>query len=183
MAGNQLHENLQKLQQWVDFAEGKDVAPSLVVRVDGRLVTIGSAGLQRIAAMRADQTDMVRAEVRHIIRQLAAGDHAVTVFPPRVGYLLIRHTTPARQQGVSVTIDGEQPRDMLVYLLVCLLKTVALDHLRLCPAADCGKAFVKVTKKRYCSSTCQSRDYMRTFRAKEKAERDAFLRKGSRVRR
>jgi hypothetical protein len=39
---------------------------------------------------------------------------------------------------------------------------------------DCGKVFVRVTRKRFCSQQCQSRLYMRQLRAKERAERDAL---------
>ena len=50
----------------------------------------------------------------------------------------------------------------------------ALD---ICPAPECGKAFVRVTRKRFCSQKCQSRIYMRALRAAERAEREAFTAK------
>lgn len=40
------------------------------------------------------------------------------------------------------------------------------DRVRTCP--ECSRLFVKVTRKEYCSTRCQSRVYMRTLRKREK---------------
>ncbi len=49
-----------------------------------------------------------------------------------------------------------------------MLTSVPLETLQRCPA--CGKAFVRVTRKRFCSTRCQSRIYMRQLRAAERAD-------------
>ena len=59
-----------------------------------------------------------------------------------------------------------------------LFTTVALQRLQLCPAEidsrPCGKAFVKMTQKRFCSTRCQARMYIRETRAKQRPAGEAF---------
>lgn len=79
---------------------------------------------------------------------------------------------------VRAQVHGS-PLDLFAYQLVRVLETGGAEKLLACPAPECGRIFLKVTKKRFCSQRCQSRIYMRQLRADERAERDA-LTKGAR---
>jgi hypothetical protein len=84
------------------------------------------------------------------------------------------------ERRVRVQVHGS-PLDLLAYQIVRVLETGGAAKLLACPAPECGRIFLKVTKKRFCSQRCQSRIYMRQMRAEERAERDALLRgKGNR---
>jgi hypothetical protein len=61
--------------------------------------------------------------------------------------------------------------DLWIARLFELVDRVAIDKIRQCPDPDCGRYFVKVTRKRYCSTRCQRRVYMRQLRATARAER------------
>lgn len=79
---------------------------------------------------------------------------------------------------VRVQVHGS-PLDLFAYQLVRVLEAGGAKKLSACPAPECGRIFLKVTRKRFCSQRCQSRIYMRQLRAAERAERDA-LTKGAR---
>ena len=67
--------------------------------------------------------------------------------------------------------------DMFLYQTMRVLESVDVTRLQTCAATDCRRWFVRVTQKKYCSSRCQSRIYMREARAEERRERLAFLEK------
>jgi hypothetical protein len=58
------------------------------------------------------------------------------------------------------------PVDRLQYETMRLLETVGAEKVLACP--ECGRLFLKVTKKRFCSTKCQSRVYMRAYRERNK---------------
>ena len=45
------------------------------------------------------------------------------------------------------------------------LAAVGLDRLLLCPAPDCGRAFLKVGRRAYCSERCQRRVFLSNYNA------------------
>ena len=82
---------------------------------------------------------------------------------PEVGIVAVRdgHT-------VRVHVMGS-PVDRLTYQLIRVLEAVGVERLRVCAAPDCGRLFWKVTRKEFCSTRCQSRHYMRGYRATDAA--------------
>lgn len=79
------------------------------------------------------------------------------------------------------------PLDRFLFQLIRLLGDAGVKKLLSCPApkarpetGPCGRLFLKVTKKDYCSARCQSRAYMAKMRAVERAEREKLTQKGSR---
>ena len=185
MATNPLQHDLQALQRLVTFAEGVSMEmPAVLVESGHGIVTIGSSGLKKAQAMTAVEIEMLRAELREQLRSIARRDSAV-ITTNQLSFHLVKHqlTTPRRhkkggrsddRQIASSIIDGP-PRDLFLYLATRVLTTVAIERLEICPDADCGKVFVRVTKKRFCSQRCQSRIYMRQLRAQERVERDAVI--------
>jgi CGNR zinc finger len=110
---------------------------------------------------------------RAILEQFVKGPVAIE------GDLLLTFLVTRDDEGrVRVQVHGRQ-LDLFAYQLVRVLETGGAEKLLACPAPECGRIFLKVTKKRFCSQRCQSRIYMRQLRADERAERDA-LTKGAR---
>jgi hypothetical protein len=95
------------------------------------------------------------------------------------GDLLLTFALTRDDAGVRVHVHGS-PLDRFLYQVVRVLETGGAEKLLACPAADCGRLFLKVTKKTFCSTRCQSRTYMRQRRAEERAEREALTSKGVR---
>ena len=56
--------------------------------------------------------------------------------------------------------------DRVLYATYLLVEEVGRHRLCTCPARGCERLFVKVTQKQFCSTRCQSREYMREYRAK-----------------
>jgi hypothetical protein len=82
--------------------------------------------------------------------------------------------------SVWIVVNGS-PRDRFMYRLIRLLQDLGFDKLRKCKRPDCDHLFFKVTRKDFCSTQCQSCFYMRELRKRERAEKEAFLRKGGNV--
>ena len=183
---NPLQRDLRALQRLVDFAEGASaVMPAVLVESEQGLVTIGSSSLKKAKAMTAGEIRTLRIELRDKLRAIARGADSIVVITTNQLHFHLGKHAPARprprekgarpddRQFASAIVDGP-PRDVFLYLAIRVLTTVAIERLHVCPDVDCGKVFVRVTRKRFCSQQCQSRLYMRQLRAKERAERDAL---------
>lgn len=66
------------------------------------------------------------------------------------------------------------PDAVWLYQVVRLFEAIGTERIQMCPATDCGRVFLKVTKKEFCSTRCQSRTYMRKRRAEERAKDNRF---------
>jgi hypothetical protein len=91
------------------------------------------------------------------------------------GDLLLTFAMTRNEDGrVHVYVHGS-PLDRFLYQAVRVMETGGAEKLLACPASGCGRLFSKVTKKRFCSTRCQSRTYMRAKRAADReADRDAL---------
>ena len=67
--------------------------------------------------------------------------------------------------------DGDG-RDLVLLQVLLLLHQVGLPNIRICKAGDCGRMFVKLYRREFCSARCQKRAYMRQRRQNEKAKRE-----------
>jgi hypothetical protein len=81
------------------------------------------------------------------------------------GDLLLTHVLTRGEDGRAHRYVHGSPLDLFAYQLVRVLETGGAEKLSACPAPECGRIFLKVTKKRFCSQRCQSREYMREYRA------------------
>jgi hypothetical protein len=183
---NSLQDSRTALQQLVAFAEGDTAAfPVLVLKTGEGLVVPSGNALKQVAAMTPRAIEVLQMELRAFLR--AAAVDSASLQPIRIKLIVgkqLPDTAPhgrrarrARRAVRSLLIDAE-PRDLIFDQTIRVLVNAELDALQVCPG--CGKAFVIVTRKRFCSTPCQSRLYMRQLRAAERAERDALLRKGLR---
>ncbi len=78
--------------------------------------------------------------------------------------------TKAYNDKVSVLVYGP-PRDWFLYRIIRLLEAVGAEKLLVCPAPECERFFLKVTRKEFCSTRCQSRVYMRGYRTPAASQR------------
>lgn len=77
-----------------------------------------------------------------------------------------------RQDGrVRLAVGGSHV-DRMLFECARLLEQAGTGKIKKCPASNCRRIFVKVTKKDYCSTRCQSRTYMQKRRAEERAEKE-----------
>jgi hypothetical protein len=76
--------------------------------------------------------------------------------------------------------------DRMLYQLLRVLQTVGAEKLLRCPGRNrgqrCGRLFLKVTQKRFCSTRCQARDVMQKKRAAMKAPQEKAHGKTTRTR-
>ena len=57
------------------------------------------------------------------------------------------------------------PLDRMLYKTMRLFESIGAERLLVCP--ECRRLFLKVTQKRFCSTKCQSRVYMRAYRERD----------------
>jgi hypothetical protein len=84
------------------------------------------------------------------------------------GDLRLTFVAALQDGSVRVHVTGEAEA-RLPYQIVRVLEAVGPDRLLKCPA--CGRMFVKVTKKSYCSTRCYGTAYMKVYRAEQKKKR------------
>jgi hypothetical protein len=107
--------------------------------------------------------------VRSVLDAVRLRKRTVAVVELRIGFSSSASISPSAGGGqahYNLDVDGSL-RDKVVYRLMSLLAETGLDRLLSCPASGCGRLFLKLTRKEFCSSRCQSRSYMQRFRAKE----------------
>ena len=93
---------------------------------------------------------------RALLEQFVKGPAAIE------GDLLLTFAlTRAADGRVGVQVHGS-PLHLFLYQVVRALELGGAEKLSACP--ECGRLFLKVTKKRFCSTRCQSRVYMRAYR-------------------
>jgi CGNR zinc finger len=82
------------------------------------------------------------------------------------GDLVLTFAGVRQGSKVHFVVHGS-PLDRFQYQIVRVLEKAGANRLLACPAPGCGTLFLKVTKKRFCSTRCQSRVYMQRYRAGE----------------
>src|SRR5262245_44992059 len=159
------------LQHLVAFAEGDTSAiPVPLLETGDGLISSNHVTNDHLVRTTPRERDVIRAELQLFLRGVANG-HAHMLTPMQVRIEMTTHprSTPVskrRQQrgarSVSWLIEAKA-RDWVFWLVDHVLPRVELEILRPCPG--CGRPFVRVTRKRFCSARCQSRSYMREWRA------------------
>jgi len=166
---------LNVLQALVAFAEGETLTiPVPIFQVgEGLLVPNYRTNDQIVTATRR-QREVIQLELRHFLRGIAKGHgHMITPMQIRIEVTVTPHPPdppgPKRRHRrdrrvASYLVEGSA-RDWVFSLVDRVLPHVAIEVLQPCPG--CERAFVKVTRKRFCSPRCQSRSYMREWRAEQ----------------
>lgn len=182
MRSNPLRHPIDALRFAVDFAQADlmQLKPAdylaLIKRVDALINRDGPSPGSASYVLDDKTLEVLQQGALELLAAIArqgtftvAGDLVLTFWGVRDG------------SRIRVLVGGT-PLDRLLYQLIRILEAVGADRLMACPASDCQRIFVKVTKKRFCSQRCQSRIYMRQLRAEERAERDALTAKAKRGR-
>ena len=160
------------LRQLVDFAESKDSDPAALTEAAANgLVQLQMSNRQLAKALRA----LTAAELRGLRQDLRSFLRAAGGDPKHPYYdvksLTIRVELLPFLGGLKQTkgrhrwlfgVNGS-PRDVLLYQVATLIAMVGEDRLRFCPAPDCGRTFVKVGRREYCSGRCQRRVFVSTY--------------------
>jgi len=162
-------ETVRVLRALIDFVESDTPAVSFrTARAQGgrhplALMTVGD-GLPRggpltaLWAMGAGAVEAERLALRAFLRFLAG--EGQTAWPDMPVTLSAVHVAP---HAVKWAIDGSV-RDVLGYQVKTFLDRLGgVDRLRLCPAPDCGKVYLKIGRRENCSTRCAQRLYHRDY--------------------
>lgn len=149
---------LRGLRQTVAFAEGSDSDPSAVSDIGRGFVTRDAS--KALGALRPAQVERLRQELRSFLHMRARGGRSA---PPTIHVTLVPLFGLLKQPGGRLWgVDGS-PRDVLLYQIHTFLDAVGEERLRVCPAPDCDRLFVKVGRREYCSVRCQRRVFVSTY--------------------
>jgi hypothetical protein len=197
---NQLHGRIGLLRAIVRFANGEGEGYPLTILYSARELVHESV-IERLLTFGPAERKALEREVRAFLNGVLSGDETATRLtmsffpfkhppsPSTTKYRGVRTALQARalvdryknkQPVVSLVVNGS-PRDVLLYQVASLLREVGIGRLGVCADPECGRPFVRITKKRFCSQRCQSRIYMRQLRADERSATPTTQRKkGSR---
>jgi hypothetical protein len=172
MAMNPLTD-IQALQFAIDFAQAEKV-PKDALEIRRFVVTRESPIHDATGQTPADIT-VLQKRTRALLQALVMCGH-VTV-DRRVRTMLVRAGPPMKpvpnytSPRQDVIVDVSELTDRFINRLIRAFENVGLEKLQVCQApapgrhddAICGRLFLKVTRKEYCSTRCQSRTYMRGY--------------------
>jgi hypothetical protein len=140
---------VQALRVLVAFAEGsaRDLRPLLHA---GHAFASGPV-LSALRSLSPPAITALKMELRAFVRDLATHDGA-----DREGPRLRIEIVPvfSAANTVEMFVDGSA-RDVLLFQVATLAKAVGTARLQRCPALDCGRVFVQVGRRLFCSSRCQ----------------------------
>jgi len=160
---------MRALRLLVEFAESDGPGDRVALAEAGRgLVALQASNAQTAKAMAtltAEQLRHLKQDLRAFLRA-AGGQPSSYLQATLIRVELLPLLGKLKQvKGRNRWLFGVSgaPRDVLLYQLVTLLATVGEDRLHFCPAPDCGRAFVKVGRRAYCSERCQRRVFMKDY--------------------
>jgi hypothetical protein len=104
-----------------------------------------------------DEYEHVQQATRRLLSDLIKhGEHTVDVN--------LRFQVRAGKRAGVMLLRRDARRDDMLYDFIAALRRAGTKRIQLCPAPDCDRFFVRVSRKRFCSTRCQSRTYMRKYR-------------------
>ena len=117
----------------------------------------------------------IQSETRNLLRELARDGY--TGYELNVsGILMMRPERGGSSRRIvrsMMNTDSMSVRDRFLHRVIRLLEGVTATQLQVCQAPQagsedpCGRVFLKLTRKEFCSARCQSRAYMRKLRNPE----------------
>ena len=149
---------VRTLRALVALAEDERVSPETFARM-GRAYILPPT-LAALRALTPPQAHALKRELREFLHAMAYSETAV----PLTGEqrFQVAFVAAGGSNGIVLFADGD-PRDVLLYQASTVLQAVGTDRLRRCPAPDCGRVFVKVGRREYCSDRCQRRVFVSTY--------------------
>jgi CGNR zinc finger len=150
---------VRTLRALVALAEDERVSPETIART-GRAYILPPT-LAALRALTPPQVQMLKQELREFFHAMAQGDVAARAQTQeqRFNVAFVAASGPS---GIVLFVEGD-PRDVLLYQASTFLQAIGTDRLRRCPAPDCGRVFVKVGRREYCSERCQRRVFISTY--------------------
>lgn len=127
------------------------------------------------------QLEKLQSNIRQLLQMsataAAARDETVGAKVALPGIELIALISDAGDVWLKATGD---PHDVFLYAALRTLERSGASRLKTCQAPECERIFVKVTRKEYCSTRCQSRIYMRSYQPRHQTggRRNGQTRKG-----
>jgi hypothetical protein len=171
-------KGLKALRVLLTFAEGTETNLAALIRV-GKAFAMAPV-LAKLRNLTPSEIQTLKGNLRAFVRLLAGG---VSTDHRGGGYLRVEIVPLKVGNDVSLLVDGE-PLDVLLYQVATMLSAIGVERLRLCPATDCGRAFVKVGRREYCSPRCQRRVFLAGYDPfKAKPQRKDRYAKTTRTRR
>jgi hypothetical protein len=165
--------DLRTLRQLVAFAEGGADDAALLAEAMRGLVALQRSTRQTTRALRlltADELRPLKPNLRAFIRYAATpqGRDDIsadeTLHPIAVTLLpLLGPLKQAKGRWRLLFKVSGTPRDVLLFQVGTLIAAVGEERLQFCPAPDCGKAFIKIGRREYCSIRCQRRVFVSTY--------------------
>jgi hypothetical protein len=127
----------------------------------------GGAPLTAIANMNVVGLEQLRLRLRAFLRYLAGKDDAWPLpgepADMKIQSTPVRVTSGAIKWHIQPALGGTEG-DVLIHQTKSLLDRLGgLDRLRLCPAPDCGRVYLKIGRRENCSTRCQQRLYQRSY--------------------
>lgn len=160
MASRALHAEVGTPQFAIEFAQ-LDVSAANWRQVHRDVVRFAyetqPIGTVKPSAVTRAALERLQTETRDLLMHLADGQ------PHEMDFSL-RLLVARRTDGDVLALWDGQLRDRFLYRLVQMLERQGIQKLQKCSRPDCGNLFLKVTSKAYCSTKCQSRQYMRQYR-------------------
>jgi CGNR zinc finger len=144
---------VRALRALVALAEDERVSPETIART-GRAYIL-PASLAALRALTPPQAHALKRQLRDFLHAMAASDAAEQRFQ-------VAFVAAGGPAGIVLFAEGD-PREVLLYQASTILQAIGTDRLRRCPAPDCGRVFVKVGRREYCSDRCQRRVFVSTY--------------------
>lgn len=188
---------VRALQAFVEFAQAPDVTTDALYPVlkhlRGRGATAGSGAGETLEFIRESarglwQVVVAEATIRAVQAEALAVLRSVIGEDAYEGDPIAFIPYVSRAPGVSGPIRRSfvSIRDFLLFGIIEFLQAVGADRLHVCPALAprgrgvCGRIFVRVKRKTYCSTRCQMRALMQRERAHDKREQQRAAKGGRR---
>ncbi len=147
-------EDLRALVRYAELSRAGSWSAALNIAGRDRL---GGDVVARFKRQTPTEVEELRLELRAFLRALAGGSWAMPPsFKPTL--TLLREASRTR-----LLVTNGEPRDVTLYLAAAIAQEAGVDRLRCCPAPDCGKVFVKIGRREFCSFTCQRRVYIKNY--------------------
>jgi hypothetical protein len=182
MTPNQLQTSHDALRFIVEFAQAD------ILHAAPRQLATLEKGVQRFLDRDSDPhwyhrgefdrqaLEKLRERAARVLTRIATepeGERVTVAGSLELSFVAIRQP----DKRIRVIVLGS-PFDRLPYLIIRLLEAVGVEKLRTCAAPDCGRMFLKVTRKAHCSARCQSRVYMRALRQQQREQQQEGSRHG-----
>jgi hypothetical protein len=145
------HPAVQALRVLVAFAESRARDVDLQPLLHAGKAFAAAPVLAALRGLSLPARTALRLDLQAFVRDLAAHD-GTDREGPRLRIEIVPVIT--RADTIEEFVDGPV-RDVVLYQVTTLVRAIGTARLRRCPALDCGRVFVQVGRRLFCSPRCQ----------------------------